>query len=96
MEIYLIENIFVAPIVCGGSVFRLCFVIRYFVSVLFCNYLVGEERVGCFALTAFQIPYDSHYSVALPRGAMGCYAVCSCGISISYSLAFSSTLHTYV
>ena len=76
--------------------FRLCFVFRYFVSVLFCNYLVGEERVGCFALTVLQIPCDSQYSVALPRGAMGCYAVCGWGISLSYSLAFSSTLHMYV
>ena len=30
----------------------------------------------------------SIYSVALPRGAVGCSAVCDCGISLSYSLTF--------
>ena len=27
----------------------LCFVVRYFKSILFCNHLDGEERAGCFA-----------------------------------------------
>ena len=27
-----------------------CFVIQFFVSVLFCNHLDGEERAGCFAI----------------------------------------------
>ena len=31
-------------------------------------------------------------SVALPHGAMGWSAVCDCGISLSYSLAFFLTL----
>ena len=44
---------FVAPIVCWGFVFNLCFVIQYFVSILFCNNLNGEERAGCFTLTVF-------------------------------------------
>ena len=26
------------------------FVVRYFMSFLFCNHLDGEERAGCFAL----------------------------------------------
>ena len=31
------------------SVIVLCFVVRYFLSILFCNHLDGEERAGCFA-----------------------------------------------
>ena len=33
-----------APIVYGGSLFGPCFVIQYFVSVLFRNNLDGEKR----------------------------------------------------
>ena len=58
-----------------------CFTIQYFVSVLFCNHLDGEERAGCFALTAFLMAYDRQYSVALPHGAVGWSVVCNCGIS---------------
>ena len=31
------------------SVFVLCFVARYYMSILVCNHLDGEERAGCFA-----------------------------------------------
>ena len=46
-----VQSLFVvAPIVCGGLVFGLCFVLQYFVlcPFWFCNHLVGKERVGCF------------------------------------------------
>ena len=58
-----------------------CFAIQYFVSVLFCNHLDGEERAGCFALTAFLMAYGRQYYVALPHGAVGWSVVCNCGIS---------------
>ena len=31
------------------SVIVLYFVVRYFMSILHCNHLDGEERAGCFA-----------------------------------------------
>ena len=31
------------------SVIVLCFVVCYFMSILACNHLDGEERAGCFA-----------------------------------------------
>ena len=48
-----------------------------------------RERAGCFALTAFLMSCDCQFSVALPRGADGWFAMCDCGISWSYSLAVS-------
>ena len=50
--------------------------------------LVGKKRAGCFDLTVFLMYCDSQCSVAPPRGAEGWSAVCDCGISRSYSLAF--------
>ena len=41
----------------GGSLFGRYFVTQYFVSVWFCNHLVGEERAGCFAKTVFLMSY---------------------------------------
>ena len=61
----------VAPIVCRGSVFGPCFVIQYFVSVLFCNRLDGDERAGCFGLTVFLVSCNCQCSVSLPSGAVG-------------------------
>ena len=31
------------------SIIDLCFFVRYYMSILVCNYLDGEERAGCFA-----------------------------------------------
>ena len=31
------------------SVIGLCFAVRYFMSILFCNHFDGEERACCFA-----------------------------------------------
>ena len=31
------------------SVIVLCYVVSYFMSILACNHLDGEERAGCFA-----------------------------------------------
>ena len=31
------------------SIIVLCFFVRYYMSILVCNYLDGEERAGCFA-----------------------------------------------
>ena len=55
------------------SVIVLCFVVRYFVSILVCNHLDGEERAGCFALFVFLVARDC--CVALPHDAMGLSAV---------------------
>ena len=50
----------------------------------YCNHLDGKERAGWFAKYIFLVSRDGN--VALPRGAMGLFAVCDCGISLSYSL----------
>ena len=56
-----------------------CFVVSYFMSIIVCKHLDGEEIAGCFAWFVFLVScYDC---VALPRGAMGLSAVCDCGIS---------------
>ena len=47
--------------------------------------LMGK-RGGCFTLFVFLVPCVCY--VALPYGARGRSAVCDCGISLSYSLAF--------
>ena len=43
----------VVPIVCGGLVLGLCFVLQYFVSFLVCNHLSGAERAGSFTFRRF-------------------------------------------
>ena len=54
-----VDSLFiVAPIVCGCSVFGLCFVIQYFMSFQCCNHLDGEERAGCFTLIVFLMSWD--------------------------------------
>ena len=68
-----------APIVFGGSMVCPCFVIQYFLCILFCNHLDGEERAGCFTLTVFLMSCDSQCHVALPCGAVGWPAVCDFG-----------------
>ena len=35
-----------APIMCGGSVLGVCFVIQFFMSFTICNHSDGEERTG--------------------------------------------------
>ena len=62
-----------------GVLVVVCFVVRYFMSILACNHLDGEDRAGCFAFFVFLVSRDC--CVALPRGAMGLSAVCDCGIS---------------
>ena len=52
----------------------------------FCNYLYEEERVGCFALTVFEMYCYCKCPVALPHGDKGLSAVYECGISWSRSL----------
>ena len=64
------------------SVIVLCFVVRYFMSILVLKsswWEREEERAGCFAQFVFLVSFDG--LVALPRGAMGLSAVCDCGIS---------------
>ena len=60
-----------------GSVFVPCFGIQYFAPFLFYNHLDGEERAGCFALTAI-LMYCVPFSVLwpFPRGAAGWSVVC--------------------
>ena len=69
----------------GVLCFGPCFVIQYFVSVLFCNHLVGEERASCFAVTVFPMPCESQFSMALPSGAVGWAAGCDCSCFITFS-----------
>ena len=40
-----------------------------------------RERAGCFAIIVSRMSCYCKYSVAIPHGAMGWYAVCDCGIS---------------
>ena len=61
------------------SVIVLCFVVRYFMSII-----VLQSFDGCFAYFVFLVSRE--WCVALPRGAMGLSAVCNCGISKSYSI----------
>ena len=53
---------------------------HYFVSIQFCNHLEEEEKAGCFAITVLKMYCYFKCSVALPHGAVGCSAVCDCGI----------------
>ena len=62
-----------------GVLIVVCFVVSYFMSILVCNHLDGEEIAGCFALFVFLVSCDD--CEALPRGAMGLSAVCDFGIS---------------
>ena len=39
------------------------------------------DRAGCTTLFVFLVSYDCNCSWALPHGAVGCSAVCTCGIS---------------
>ena len=48
-------------------------------AFLFCNYLGGGERAGCFALFVF--PVSRNCCVALSHDATGLSAVRDCGIS---------------
>ena len=57
------------------SVIVLCFVVRYFVSIVA---LHGEERAGCFAFFVFLVPRDCY--VDLRHDTTGFPAVCDCGI----------------
>ena len=43
-------------------------------------------------LPAFYMSYECYCFVALIQGAVGWSAVCGCGISLEYSLAFSYIL----
>ena len=51
-----------------------------------------EERAGCLTLFVMQMSCDCYCSVALPHSAVGWSVVCYCGISCSYSLAFSDAI----
>ena len=75
---------------CLMMVERLCLAVPrgclQFVIVVFPDhthllFLIGKERVGCFALTVFLIFCDSQCSVALPPSALHQSAICDCGIS---------------
>ena len=67
------------------SVIVICFVVRYFVSILGCNHLDGEENAGCFAYFVFLVSGDC--CVALPRGVIG--------LSRFMSVVFPDHTHYY-
>ena len=60
------------------AAFSICFLFGY--AILCVLSLDGEERAGCFTSIVIQISFDYYFSVALPHGAVGWYAVCNCGI----------------
>ena len=62
-----------------GVLLAVCFAVRYFMFILVCNYLGGEENAGFFAWFVFLVSRDC--CVSLPRGAIGLSAVCNCGVS---------------
>ena len=66
------------------SVIVLCFVVRYFMSllVLQSSWWGRESWLLCLVC----LPGVSYCCVVLPRGAKGLSAACDCGISWSYSL----------
>ena len=51
----------------------------YFVCILVCNHLDGEERAGCCALFVLLVSRDC--CVALSHDATGLSTICDCGIS---------------
>ena len=57
----------------------LCFVVRYFVSILVLKSSRWVGGAGCFALFAFLVFRDC--CVANPHDDMGLSAVCDCGTS---------------
>ena len=64
-----------------------------FLNVLLCNTFLSflfdlEKKTGCFTLIVYLVFCDCYCSVALSYGVVGWSAVCDCGISLSYSLAF--------
>ena len=61
------------------SVIVLCFVVRYFVSILVLQVSQCGRRAGCFALFVFLVCCDC--CLSLPHGVTGLYAVHDCGIS---------------
>ena len=62
-----------------GVFIVVCFVVRYFITILFLHHLDGKERAGCFALFVFLVSRDC--CVVFPHGVMDLSAVCDCGIS---------------
>ena len=48
--------------------------------ISFCKYPEEEEKAGCFASIVLQMYCYYKCSVALPRSAVGWYAVCICDI----------------
>ena len=66
------------------SVIVLCFVVRYFASILVLqSSRWGRERAGCFALFVFLVSRDC--CVALPHNVTRLSSVCDC-VFPSYSL----------
>ena len=51
-------------------------------SFWFCNHLDDEEKAGCFVIIVLQMYNYYKYSVTLPLGAVGWYAVCDLCISM--------------
>ena len=47
----------------------------YVVPILVCNPLEEEEKADCFAIIVLQMYFYYTYYVALPRGAVGWFAV---------------------
>ena len=84
----LIHCLLFLPLFVGGLCLVLVFFfIQYFV-LLVLQSPVWEMRVGCFTLIVFLRSCGCLCSVALPHGTICWSAVCDCGISYSYLLAF--------
>ena len=58
-----------------------CFVMYFLVAFKLCNHLDEEERASLLYFNCFLMSCGCLRSVALPHGAVGCSALCDCGIS---------------
>ena len=49
---------------------------HYFMSILVLQSFEEKEKAGCFAFIVLQMSCYSKFSVALPHGAVGWFAMC--------------------
>ena len=67
------------PLIVRGVLCLSLFGMHYFMSILVLH-LDREARAGCFTFIVFYMSCYNTCSMALPHGAVGCFAVYDCGI----------------
>ena len=75
------------PIVVDILCLVLDFVMQYFLVLQSSPW--GRERAGCLTFIVFWMSCSCYCYLTLPHSAVSWSVVCYCGISLSYSLAFS-------